>query len=58
MRVANPQNKVRLKVGSIYQKTLRAVRPSEMLKVKLSHEELAKLPKDTTELVVGCVQKE
>jgi len=58
MRVTEPKDKVVLRVGSIYRKVLRAVRPSEMLKVRLSGNELDKITKDTEEIVVSCEQKE
>ncbi len=57
MRVKEPADKVRLSVGNIYSKALRAVRPSEMLKVKLTNDELAKLDKSASELTVACEQK-
>jgi NADPH-dependent 2,4-dienoyl-CoA reductase/sulfur reductase-like enzyme len=54
MRVKQPADKVSLHVGNIFRKALRAVRPSEMLKVSLSAKELNKLPADTDELVIRC----
>ena len=57
MRVREPAQKVRLQVGDIYRKSLRAVRPSEMLKVKLPARELAKLRAGTDEIAVNCEQE-
>ncbi len=57
MRVKEPADKVRLTVGNIYSKALRAVRPSEMLKVHLSANDLAKLDKGADELVISCETK-
>ena len=57
MRVAEPANKVRLRVGNIYQKSLRAVRPSEMLKVNLSQDELDKLDSKAGEMTISCERK-
>jgi NADPH-dependent 2,4-dienoyl-CoA reductase/sulfur reductase-like enzyme len=54
MRVKEPADKVRLRVGNIFQKSLRAVRPSEMLQVSLSKKELSKLQAGTDELVISC----
>jgi NADPH-dependent 2,4-dienoyl-CoA reductase/sulfur reductase-like enzyme len=57
MRVAEPADKVRLRVGDIYQKSLRAVRPSEMLKVQLSQNELSKLGSKTDDIIISCEHK-
>jgi NADPH-dependent 2,4-dienoyl-CoA reductase/sulfur reductase-like enzyme len=54
MRVKEPADKVRLCVGNILQKSLRAVRPSEMLQVSLSEKELSKLQAGADELVISC----
>lgn len=58
IRVAEPADKVRFTVGDIYQKPLRAVSPSEMLKVKLTRNELAKIGSNIKELVISCEQRE
>ena len=57
MRVKEPEEKVTLCIGGIYKKALRAVRPSEMLKVDLSSLELRKLKGKDNELVVSCEQR-
>jgi NADPH-dependent 2,4-dienoyl-CoA reductase/sulfur reductase-like enzyme len=57
MRVAEPANNVKLRVGELYQKPLRAVRPSEMLKVRLSRKELDKLDGKTDSIVISCEPK-
>ena len=54
MRVKEPADKVRLCVGNIFRKSLRAVRPSEMLQVSLSEKELSKLQAGADELVISC----
>jgi NADPH-dependent 2,4-dienoyl-CoA reductase/sulfur reductase-like enzyme len=54
MRVKEPQEMVRLKVGDILSRGLRAVKPSEMVKVELSSKELAKIGENVSELVVNC----
>lgn len=54
MRVREPADKVRLRVGNILRKSLRAVRPSEMLQVSLSEKELSKLQAGADELVISC----
>ena len=56
-RVKEPAEKVRLSVGGIFSKALRAVKPSEMLKVTLSPEQLAKVAAGTSELVVSCERR-
>lgn len=58
IRVAEPADKVRLSIGNIFQKSLRAVRPSEMLKVKLTKNELAKIGSNIKELTISCEQRE
>lgn len=57
MRVKEPADKVKLTIGNVYSKTLRAVRPGEMLKVSLTANELVKLDKGASELVVSCEAK-
>lgn len=58
IRVREPAEKVRLEVGHIITKSLRAVKPSEMIKVTLSAKELAKIGEGVTELVVSCESRE
>lgn len=57
MRVKDMEEGVRLKIGDIMEKTLRVVKPSEMLKIELSTTQLKKLAKGTKELVINCVKK-
>jgi len=54
MRVNEPEEDVRLKVGTVVTKALRAVKPSEMLKLELSSAQLGKLQEGTTEIVIDC----
>ncbi len=58
MRVNEPEEGVRLKVGTIMTKALRAVKPGEMLKVELSSAGLGKLREGTTEIVIDCEKRE
>lgn len=57
MRVNEPEENVRLKVGDVASKALRVVKPSEILKAELSVSELKKLKKDTKEMEVDCQKK-
>lgn len=57
MRVNEPEEDVRLKVGTIMTKALRAVKPGEMLKVGLSSAGLGKLREGTTEIVIDCEKR-
>jgi pyruvate/2-oxoglutarate dehydrogenase complex dihydrolipoamide dehydrogenase (E3) component len=54
MRVKEPAEKVRLKVGPILTKGLRVVKPSEMVKVAISSQEWQKISDEISELVVDC----
>ena len=54
MRVKEPAEKVRLKVGDILTKGLRAVKPSEMVKITISSKEWKKMKGEINELVVSC----
>ena len=54
MRVKQPAENVIVRVGDIYSKTLRAVKPSEMVKVKLGNRELAKIGNNVKEVFVRC----
>ncbi len=58
MRVREPQENVQLRIGQIYKKSLRAVRPSEMLKVSLSDREWEKFKRGGKELAVSCERKD
>ena len=57
MRVNEPEEDVRLKVGTIVTKALRAVKPAEMLKLELSSAQLSKLGEGTTEIVIDCEKR-
>jgi NADPH-dependent 2,4-dienoyl-CoA reductase/sulfur reductase-like enzyme len=50
MRVQNPEETVRLKVGDILSKPFRVVQPAEMLKIDLSSTQLSKLKEGTEEI--------
>ncbi|MBN2396989.1 MAG: FAD-dependent oxidoreductase [Deltaproteobacteria bacterium] len=57
MRVSEPEEAVRIKVGDIMTKGVRAVKPSEMLKIELSAEKLQKLQEGTEEITVDCEKR-
>jgi succinate dehydrogenase/fumarate reductase flavoprotein subunit len=57
MRVREPGEKMRLRVGDILTKSLRVVKPSEMLKVELSREQLGKLDGTTAEIEIGVEKR-
>jgi NADPH-dependent 2,4-dienoyl-CoA reductase/sulfur reductase-like enzyme len=57
MRVNEPEEMVRIKAGDIMSKALRVVKPSEMLKIELSIEQLKKLKEGTKEIVVDCEKR-
>jgi NADPH-dependent 2,4-dienoyl-CoA reductase/sulfur reductase-like enzyme len=54
MRVKEPIEKARLKVGDILTKRLRVVTPSGMLKITISSEEWEGISSEITELAVSC----
>ena len=58
MRVNDLEEGVRLKIGNIMSKGLRVVKPSEMLKVELTPEQLEKLKEGTSEITVDCERRE
>ncbi len=58
IRVKEMEEKVRLKVGDIYDQAFRVAKPSEMIKVNLLQNELKKLKGKTTELNVECEKGE
>lgn len=58
MRVNDMEEGVRLKIGNIMSKGLRVVKPSEMLKVELTPEQLEKLKEGTSEITVDCERRE
>lgn len=57
MRVKKPEENVIVQVGDILTKSLHAVRPSELLRVKLSKKELRRIKEETSELIVTCKKK-
>ena len=57
VRVREPGEKVRLKIGDILTKSLRVVKPSEMLKVNLTLEQLGKIDERTNEIEVSCEKR-
>ena len=57
MRVREPGEKVRLRIGDILTKSLRVVKPSEMLKVNLTLEQLGKIEERTNEVEVSCEKR-
>ena len=57
MRVAEPEENVRIKIGDIMTKGVRAVKPSEMLKIELTDTHLKKLEEGTGELVINCEKR-
>jgi len=57
-RVREPQTKVQLQVGDIWSKKQKVVKPSEMIKIELSNEELGKIGDGVDELVVDCRSRE
>lgn len=58
MRVKEPQEMVKVKIGDIVQKTERIVKPSSMLNYNLSYEKhLSKLPQGTKEIIINCEEK-
>jgi pyruvate/2-oxoglutarate dehydrogenase complex dihydrolipoamide dehydrogenase (E3) component len=54
IRVREPGEKMRLRIGDILTKSLRVVKPSEMLRVNLTEEQLGKIEKRTDEVEVIC----
>lgn len=57
MRVGTMEENVRLRVGNILTRTLRVVKPSEMLKIDISKEQLKKV-EDANEITVSCDKRE
>jgi NADPH-dependent 2,4-dienoyl-CoA reductase/sulfur reductase-like enzyme len=56
IRVMAPAEKVRLRIGDVAAKSLKAVTPSEMLKVALTPKELRKMGEMDKEIEVACEQ--
>jgi succinate dehydrogenase/fumarate reductase flavoprotein subunit len=57
MRVKEPAEKVRLEVGDIYCENLRVVKPSEMLKAKITLKQLREIKGEVSEIEVSCVRR-
>jgi NADPH-dependent 2,4-dienoyl-CoA reductase/sulfur reductase-like enzyme len=57
MRVKEPKEKVTLKIGDILTQSLRVVKPGEMVNVQLSKDQLGRIGKRATELVVSCEKR-
>jgi NADPH-dependent 2,4-dienoyl-CoA reductase/sulfur reductase-like enzyme len=57
MRVKEPQEGVRLKIGDVLTKSLRVVKPSEIVSIRLSTEQLGKIAEQATDLVVSCEKR-
>jgi NADPH-dependent 2,4-dienoyl-CoA reductase/sulfur reductase-like enzyme len=57
MRVREPGEKMRLRIGNIFTKPLRVVKPSEMLKVDLTREQLGKLDEMTAEIEISIEKR-
>ena len=58
MRVREPKEMVRVKIGDVVRKAERIVKPSSMLKYDLSQEKhLSKLPEGTKEITISCDEK-
>ena len=57
MRVREPAEEVRLQFGDIYSKAFRAVKPSEMVSMKLNPERLQSIREGVGEVVVSCVKR-
>jgi len=57
MRVNEPEEMVRLRVGNVMTKAFMVVKPSEMLKIDLTLSQLSKLKEGTKELTVDCEKR-
>lgn len=57
MRVREPGEKMRLRIGNILTKPLRAVKPSEMLKADLTREQLCKLDEMTDGIEISLEKR-
>jgi len=54
LRTKNPQENCTIRIGDIFAKSLRAVKPSEMIAFTISRSRLSKIPQGTSELLVSC----
>lgn len=57
IRVREPAEKVMLRIGGILSKPLRVVKPSEMLRIKLSLDQLQGLQEGIKDLEVSCAKR-
>ena len=57
IRVREPAEKVTISVGNIFTKSLRVVKPSEMLKIDITPEQLGKIEKTVSEVEVSCQKR-
>jgi pyruvate/2-oxoglutarate dehydrogenase complex dihydrolipoamide dehydrogenase (E3) component len=57
IRVKEPGEKIRLRIGDIFTESLRVVKPSEMLRVNLTEEQLGKIEDRTNEVEVICEKR-
>lgn len=57
MRVSEPEENVRLKIGNVLTKSLRVVKPSEMLKIDLSSKKLEAIREGPDELLLSCERR-
>jgi hypothetical protein len=57
MRVKEPTERVSVKVGDVLTKSLRFVKPSEMIRIEVSAEKLEKIEGKSEELVIDCERR-
>jgi NADPH-dependent 2,4-dienoyl-CoA reductase/sulfur reductase-like enzyme len=57
IRVREPGEKMRLRIGDILTQSFRVVKPSEMLKLNLTEDQLGKIEDETNELEVICEKR-
>jgi NADPH-dependent 2,4-dienoyl-CoA reductase/sulfur reductase-like enzyme len=57
IRVREPAEKVTLRIGNILTKSLRVVKPSEMLKINLTLEQLGTIDETVSEIEVSCQKR-
>ena len=57
IRVREPAEKVTLRIGNILTKSLRVVKPSEMLKINLTPEQMGTIEETVSEIEVSCKKR-
>ena len=57
LRVREPAEKVTVRIGDIATKSLRVVKPSEMVKISLTTEQLGKIPGKVSEVEISCQKR-